>query len=158
RPRSSVTSTCSARSTPRRRRTATSAARSPTSRGRPPTAPTRCARPPASELCPPRILTGGHGRVPGPPFRVLGSVFVRAQTVVAGDPYGAGAPSPGRCPMGEPTVFPYDDPAFVADPFPLYKALRDEGPVRRVVVARGVEVWLITRYEDVLAALSDARF
>jgi cytochrome P450 len=60
--------------------------------------------------------------------------------------------------MSEPTVFPYDDPAFVADPFPFYEALRGRGPVRRVVTARGVEAWLIARYEDGLAALSDPRF
>jgi len=60
--------------------------------------------------------------------------------------------------VSEPTVFPYDDPAFVADPFPFYAALRGQGPVRRVVTTRGVEAWLIVRYEDGLAALSDARF
>lgn len=56
------------------------------------------------------------------------------------------------------TVFPYDDPAFVADPFPFYRALRGEGPIRRVVAGRGLEAWLITRYSDGIAALSDARF
>ncbi|MDN3358402.1 cytochrome P450 [Actinomadura sp. DC4] len=60
--------------------------------------------------------------------------------------------------MDEPTVFPYDDPEFVADPFPFYQALREEGPVRRVATVRGVEAWLITRYEDGLAAFSDPRF
>ncbi|GLY82818.1 cytochrome P450 family protein [Actinoallomurus iriomotensis] len=60
--------------------------------------------------------------------------------------------------MGEPEVFPYDDPAFVADPFPFYKRLRREGPVRRVATVRGIEGWLVTRYEDGLAALSDPRF
>lgn len=59
--------------------------------------------------------------------------------------------------MSEPAVFPYDDPAFAADPFPFYRNLRGQGPVRRVVTARGVEAWLITRYEDGLAALSDPR-
>jgi cytochrome P450 len=59
--------------------------------------------------------------------------------------------------MGEPAVFPYEDPAFVADPFPFYRSLRGESPVRRVTTARGVEAWLITRYEDGLAALSDPR-
>ena len=54
----------------------------------------------------------------------------------------------GGCPMGEPTAFPYDDPAFVADPFPFYRTLRGRGPVRQVVTIRGVEAWLITRYED----------
>ncbi|MFB9836724.1 cytochrome P450 family protein [Actinoallomurus acaciae] len=60
--------------------------------------------------------------------------------------------------MGEPEVFPYDDPAFVADPFPFYKRLRQEGPVRRVATVRGIEAWLVTRYEDGAAALSDPRF
>ena len=59
--------------------------------------------------------------------------------------------------MGEPTVFPYDDPAFVADPFPFYRSLSGREPVRRVVTARGVEAWLIARYEDGQAALSDPR-
>ena len=60
--------------------------------------------------------------------------------------------------MGDPAVFPYDDPAFVADPFPFYRELRRGGPVRRVATARGVEAWLVARYEDGVAALSDARF
>jgi cytochrome P450 len=59
--------------------------------------------------------------------------------------------------MDEPVVFPYDDPGFAADPFPFYEELRERGPVRRVVTARGIEAWLVTRYEDALAALSDPR-
>jgi cytochrome P450 len=59
--------------------------------------------------------------------------------------------------MDEPTVFPYEDPAFAADPFSFYKTLRGRGPVRQVVTARGVEAWLIARYDDGLAALSDPR-
>jgi cytochrome P450 len=57
--------------------------------------------------------------------------------------------------MGEATAFPYDDPKFVADPFPFYRDLR--GPVRRVMTARGVEAWLVVGYEDGVAALSDPR-
>lgn len=57
----------------------------------------------------------------------------------------------------QPVLLPYADPAFVADPFPLYRQLREDGPVRRAVVAGGIEAWLITRYEDGLAALSDSR-
>ncbi|MEU6314354.1 cytochrome P450 [Streptomyces sp. NPDC047014] len=56
-----------------------------------------------------------------------------------------------------PVPLPYTDPAFLADPYPLYRQLREEGPVRRTVAAGGVEAWLVTRYEDGLAALSDAR-
>ena len=52
RPRSSATSTCSARSTPRPRRTATSAASCPTSPGSAPTASTRSRPPPAPDRRP----------------------------------------------------------------------------------------------------------
>ncbi|MDX3072785.1 cytochrome P450 [Streptomyces sp. NPDC088354] len=57
----------------------------------------------------------------------------------------------------QPVLLPYADPAFVADPFPLYRQLSQEGPVRRAVIAGGVEAWLVTRFEDGLAALSDPR-
>ncbi|MFF3391865.1 cytochrome P450 [Streptomyces sp. NPDC002669] len=57
----------------------------------------------------------------------------------------------------QPVLLPYTDPAFVVDPFPLYRQLRDDGPVRRAVIAGGLEAWLVTRYEDGLAALSDPR-
>ncbi|WP_030724108.1 cytochrome P450 family protein [Streptomyces sp. NRRL F-2580] len=56
-----------------------------------------------------------------------------------------------------PVPLPYADPAFLADPFPLYRQLREDGPVRRVVIAGGLEAWLVTRYEDGLAALSEPR-
>jgi cytochrome P450 len=59
--------------------------------------------------------------------------------------------------MDEPIVLPYEDPAFVANPFPLFTALREQGPVCRVVFMGEFEAWLITRYEDGLAALSDPR-
>ncbi|MFD4709603.1 cytochrome P450 [Streptomyces sp. NPDC058430] len=57
----------------------------------------------------------------------------------------------------QPALLPYADPAFMADPFPLYRQLREDGPVRRAVLAGGLEAWLVTRYEDGLAALSDPR-
>ncbi|MEV7723630.1 cytochrome P450 [Streptomyces sp. NPDC087917] len=57
----------------------------------------------------------------------------------------------------QPVPLPYADPAFLADPFPLYRRLREDGPVRRVVIAGGVEAWIVTRHEDGLAALSDPR-
>jgi cytochrome P450 len=60
--------------------------------------------------------------------------------------------------MSESTIFPYDDPEFLADPFPFYKELRGQSPVRRVIAMRGLEAWLITRYDDGIAALSDPRF
>ncbi|GAA3477100.1 cytochrome P450 [Streptomyces yanii] len=57
----------------------------------------------------------------------------------------------------QPVLLPYADPAFVADPFPLYRQLREDGPVRRAVIAGGLEAWLVTRYEDGIVALSDPR-
>lgn len=57
----------------------------------------------------------------------------------------------------QPIVLPYEDPAFAADPFPFLKTLRERGPVHRVVLANGLETWLVTRYEDVMAAISDPR-
>jgi cytochrome P450 len=57
----------------------------------------------------------------------------------------------------QPILLPYADPAFVADPFPLYRQLREDGPVRRAVIAGGVDAWVVTRYDDALAALSDPR-
>jgi cytochrome P450 len=57
----------------------------------------------------------------------------------------------------QPIALPYDDPAFTADPFPFLRTLRERGPIHRVVLANGLEAWLVTRYEDGLAAISDPR-
>lgn len=55
----------------------------------------------------------------------------------------------------QPVLLPYADPAFVADPCPLYRQLREEGPVRRTVIAGGLEAWLVTRYKNGLSAKKD---
>ncbi|MFF3909617.1 cytochrome P450 [Streptomyces sp. NPDC001848] len=57
----------------------------------------------------------------------------------------------------QPVILPYADPAFVADPFPFYRQLREGGAVRRAVIVGGLEAWLVTRYEDGVAALCDPR-
>src|SRR6266849_3766586 len=44
-----------------------------------------------------------------------------------------------------------------ADPYPLYARLRKEAPVCRVRAGRLFDFWLITRYDDVVAALRDER-
>jgi len=52
-------------------------------------------------------------------------------------------------------------PEFKADPFPFYARLRAEQPVCRVElsIVPGIrEAWLVTRYDDVVAVLKDARF
>lgn len=47
--------------------------------------------------------------------------------------------------------------AFRADPFPHYARMRAEAPVLRVDAGRFGPAWLITRYDDVAAALVDDR-
>ena len=46
------------------------------------------------------------------------------------------------------------DPAFIADPYPFYRRLREAAPVLKTPQG----FWLITRYEDVAFALRDKRF
>jgi len=48
-------------------------------------------------------------------------------------------------------------PAFKADPFPFYARLRDESPVHPILLPGKQRAWLITRYDDVVAALRDPR-
>jgi cytochrome P450 len=47
---------------------------------------------------------------------------------------------------------------FKADPFPFLKRLRASDPVFRTALPDGTTVWLVTRYEDVLALLRDECF
>lgn len=46
------------------------------------------------------------------------------------------------------------DPAFIADPYPFYRQLRETAPVFRTPQG----FWLMTRYEDMAFALRDKRF
>ncbi|TFV79117.1 cytochrome P450 [Blastococcus sp. CT_GayMR19] len=52
---------------------------------------------------------------------------------------------------------PLVDPAVLADPHPVLAELRESGPVHRIDGSGGLPVWMVTRYDDVLAALSDPR-
>ena len=45
-----------------------------------------------------------------------------------------------------------------ADPYPFYARLRAEAPVHRVTLPDRQTAWLVTRYDDVAAALKDERF
>jgi cytochrome P450 len=47
---------------------------------------------------------------------------------------------------------------FKADPFPFYAQLRSEAPVYRTILPDKRNVWLVTRYDDVLTVLKDDRF
>jgi cytochrome P450 len=60
--------------------------------------------------------------------------------------------------MSQPPRVDLFDPAFKADPYPTYARLRSSAPVHRASLPDGRGVWLITRYEDVLAVLKDRRF
>jgi cytochrome P450 len=46
---------------------------------------------------------------------------------------------------------------FMQHPFELYARLRAEGPAREVVMPHGVKAWIVTRYDDVRALLTDPR-
>jgi cytochrome P450 len=56
-----------------------------------------------------------------------------------------------------PRVDPFD-PAFKANPYPAYAELRSTAPIHRITLLDGRSVWLVTRYEDVLAIFKDERF
>jgi cytochrome P450 len=51
----------------------------------------------------------------------------------------------------------FSDPSFKADPYPFYARLRDNTPVHKTLLPNGVEVYLVTRYEDVQAGLKNSR-
>jgi cytochrome P450 len=46
---------------------------------------------------------------------------------------------------------------FLQDPHTIEAAARIDAPVRRVVLAGGLRAWLVTRYDDVKAVLTDPR-
>jgi cytochrome P450 len=48
------------------------------------------------------------------------------------------------------------DPAYKADPYPTYTALRASAPARRITL-NTMPAWLVTRYEDVRRLLADPR-
>jgi cytochrome P450 len=60
--------------------------------------------------------------------------------------------------MTQPPRVDLFDAAFKADPYPTYAELRSTAPVHRTTLPDGRSVWLVTRYEDVLAIFKDKRF
>ncbi|NLU76577.1 cytochrome P450 [Streptomyces sp. HNM0575] len=48
-------------------------------------------------------------------------------------------------------------PAFTADPYAVFAELREHAPVRQVTTHRGLNAWLVTRYDDVRRLLADPR-
>ena len=49
-------------------------------------------------------------------------------------------------------------PEFKANPFPIYRRLREQSPVLRINLPDRQKAWLVTRYEDVVSVLTDERF
>jgi cytochrome P450 len=72
-----------------------------------------------------------------------------------GDPMAETASAPTG-----PQLNPLQNPALLADPYPLYAMLRATNPVFRlpIPVETGAGVWLLTRHADVELALRDRRF
>ncbi len=60
--------------------------------------------------------------------------------------------------MYERTDIDLTDPQFRIDPYPIYARLRAEAPICRVRAGFFGRAWLITRYDDVAAAIRDERF
>src|SRR6185369_12875069 len=56
-----------------------------------------------------------------------------------------------------PAAPPYDlfSQAFLADPFPTFRRMRDEHPVYWHPL---LNAWVLTRYDDIQAVLRDRRF
>jgi Cytochrome P450 len=57
----------------------------------------------------------------------------------------------------EATFDLYSD-EFKDDPYPTYGAMRQHGAAYRAEYPGGLEIWLVTRYEDVQTILNDPRF
>jgi cytochrome P450 len=60
--------------------------------------------------------------------------------------------------MTQPTLIDLFSPAFKTNPYPTYAHLRSTAPIHRATLPDGQPLWLVTRYEDVVAVLKDERF
>ena len=62
-------------------------------------------------------------------------------------------PAPDQTPID--LGFDPGDPRFVANPYPAYERLREQGPI---VYDEATDHWLVTRFDDVRSMLRDRRF
>ncbi|MEV7353451.1 cytochrome P450 [Kitasatospora sp. NPDC091276] len=77
------------------------------------------------------------------------------------DPAPAHPADEPRCPYGYdqlPDPVPLYGPAYKSDPYPLYRRMREAGPVHRVEFPSGIHAWLVTGYQAAHEALNDPRF
>ncbi|GLX50115.1 cytochrome P450 hydroxylase [Streptomyces hygroscopicus subsp. hygroscopicus] len=66
-------------------------------------------------------------------------------------------PPPDRAEQALPEPVPLMGCPYKADPYPLYRRMREAGPVHRVLFPSGVGAWLVTGYDAAHAALNDDR-
>ncbi|MFJ9691117.1 cytochrome P450 [Kitasatospora sp. NPDC101183] len=67
--------------------------------------------------------------------------------------------TPQRCPYAPAGADPVPlyGPEYKRDPYPLYRQLREAGPVHRVEFPSGIHAWLVTGHEAAHATLNDPR-
>lgn len=55
-------------------------------------------------------------------------------------------------------MIPFDDPAFLQDPYPVLGTVRERTPIfKQAKTKNGHEIWFLTRHDDVQLALRDRR-
>jgi cytochrome P450 len=59
--------------------------------------------------------------------------------------------------MKKTSPSPFATAEYKANPYAFYEALRRDLPVYKTLLPNGTEVWVVSRYEDVLAGLKDSR-
>ena len=96
------------------------------------------------------------------PLRLGGPPDARRPRGLIGEPWRGvrhftSNPSTRRPRASAPAV-DLGSPRSKAGAHDFYRRLREESPVSPVTLPYGRRVWLITRYDDVLAALRDPRF
>ena len=52
---------------------------------------------------------------------------------------------------------PFSNSDYKSDPYPLYALMRSQSPAYLTILPGNAEVYMVTRYEDVQAALKDER-
>lgn len=62
-----------------------------------------------------------------------------------------------RCPFADGEPVPLYGSDYKRDPYPLYRELREAGPVHRVRFPSGIAAWLVTGYQAAQQTLTDAR-